>query len=184
MIFHTFGVPMVCHDFNSDKLNLIQTEIDKVIDNIRNLDLTNPWGDTVNTTFKYNKDTKDLDTYNLTTLVEEIKKLAYHILPDSTLTLSESWFNFSYKSNFQFDHTHGNFRVSGVYYYKTNGQDGDIVFTTPNPYEKLGISNISNKLETINPKVGRAILFPSYLEHRVTPNLTNHERISISFNFK
>ena len=37
-------------------------------------------------------------------------------------------------------------------------------------------------MQSITPKAGTLVLFPSYLEHKVNPNLSNEERIVISFN--
>ena len=34
----------------------------------------------------------------------------------------------------------------------------------------------------VKPEPGMLVLFPSYLEHSVNPNLSDHERIVISFN--
>jgi len=147
------------------------------------LDLDNPWGDTVGTTFKYRKINRDIETFNLDHLKKHIFGLAEIIYPGYKFTLNESWVNFSNKGNFQFDHAHGNEKLAGVYYYQTNGLDGDIKFTTPNIYEKMGLGiDRGTKFVSSDPKVGRLILFPAYMEHRVEPNLTDNERISISFN--
>jgi len=178
-----FGVPILKVDFEGETLNLIQDEISKVIPEVKKLNLDNPWGDTVHTTFKYRKRNRDIETFKLDNLKTEIFKLTGMMYPYYNFTLSESWFNFSYKNNFQFDHTHGTEKLSGVYYYQTNGQDGDIKFTTPNIYEKLRLG-LSRGTETVSgqPKVGRLLIFPGYLEHRVEPNLTDSERISLTFN--
>ena len=41
-----------------------------------------------------------------------------------------------------------------------------------------------HSIYTVNPLNGQLIIFPSYLEHYVEPNLTQETRISISGNIK
>ena len=36
----------------------------------------------------------------------------------------------------------------------------------------------------VNPKEGALVLFPSYVDHSVNENLSNEERIVISFNIR
>ena len=38
------------------------------------------------------------------------------------------------------------------------------------------------QVQSITPKAGTLVLFPSYLEHKVGENLSNEERIVVSFN--
>ena len=65
---------------------------------------------------------------------------------------------------------------------------GEIVFYDPRPAPVFShpISNDSNSLNamvnSINPVEGGLVLFPSYLDHSVNSNLTNEERVVISFN--
>jgi uncharacterized protein (TIGR02466 family) len=82
-------------------------------------------------------------------------------------------------------HDHGSSDISGVYYYKTNEQDGNLFFQTPN---KLLSSNFLFKsipsIVEYTPKVGKIVLFPGWLNHGVHTNTTDNERVSISFNIK
>ena len=108
--------------------------------------------------------------------------------------IKESWFNFGKKNTFQFEHAHSNSLISGVYYYNTNTQDGKIEFRHPNPiaaatqgfpYKSVMTGNFPARIATtfnFAPEPGKLILFPGWLTHRVLPNTTNNERISISFN--
>ena len=85
-------------------------------------------------------------------------------------------------------HHHSNSDISAAYYVSAHENCGDIVFYDPRPARvyKFPISNSPNKLNaTINsvkPESGLLVLFPSYLEHSVNPNLSNKKRIVISFN--
>ena len=85
-------------------------------------------------------------------------------------------------------HQHGNSTISGAYYVRAPKNCGDIVFYDPRPapvfcFPTTKSSNFLNaQTNGINPKEGALILFPSYLEHSVNENLSNDERIVISFN--
>ncbi|MDC0453579.1 2OG-Fe(II) oxygenase family protein, partial [Alphaproteobacteria bacterium] len=85
-------------------------------------------------------------------------------------------------------HHHSNSDISAAYYVSAHDDCGDIVFYDPRPARvyKFPIAKSPNKLNaTINsvkPEAGLLVLFPSYLEHSVNPNLSNKKRIVISFN--
>ena len=85
-------------------------------------------------------------------------------------------------------HQHGNSTISGAYYVRAPKNSGDIVFYDPRPapvytYPKAMNPNLLNaQVNGISPKEGALVLFPSYLDHSVNENLSNEERIVISFN--
>ena len=85
-------------------------------------------------------------------------------------------------------HQHGNSTISGAYYVRAPNNSGDIVFYDPRPapvytYPKALNPNLLNaQVNGISPKEGALVLFPSYLDHSVNENLSNKERIVISFN--
>ena len=85
-------------------------------------------------------------------------------------------------------HQHGNSTISGAYYVRAPKNSGDIVFYDPRPapvytYPKAVNPNLLNaQVNGISPKEGALVLFPSYLDHSVNENLSNQERIVISFN--
>ena len=85
-------------------------------------------------------------------------------------------------------HHHGNSDISAAYYVKAPEKCGDIVFYDPRPapvfrHPIAKSPNILNaSINSIKPEEGLLVLFPSYLEHSVNPNLSNNERIVISFN--
>ena len=85
-------------------------------------------------------------------------------------------------------HQHGNSTISAAYYVRAPKNCGDIVFYDPRPapmfyFPRTVDSNLLNaQVNSITPKEGALILFPSYLEHSVNENLSNNERVVISFN--
>ena len=87
-------------------------------------------------------------------------------------------------------HHHSNSDLSAAYYVCAHKDCGDIVFydPRPGPVYKHPIAKSPNILNasvnSIKPEEGMLVLFPSYLEHSVNPNLSDKKRIVISFNIK
>ncbi len=169
-----------------NNLELVQKEVDLYLSSVKDSELVNPWGDTVQTTFKYGSFTHVLDQTPI--LLSEIKNHCNEFLKNIkhegiVTNVRESWCNISNKHSFQHFHIHGDSDLSGVYYHQTTKGDGDIVFRNPslvNRFHKLTY-NIDNSI-TYKPEVGKLIIFPSFLEHAVFHNTLDSKRISISFN--
>ena len=87
-------------------------------------------------------------------------------------------------------HQHGNSTISAAYYVRAPKNSGDIVFYDPRPaavyfHPNVVKPNLLNaQVNGIGPKEGALVLFPSYVEHSVNENLSNEERIVVSFNIK
>ena len=87
-------------------------------------------------------------------------------------------------------HQHGNSTISGAYYVKAPKNCGDIVFYDPRPAPIYSHPNtiapnfLNAQTNGIAPKEGALILFPSYLDHSVNENLSQDERVVISFNIR
>ena len=85
-------------------------------------------------------------------------------------------------------HHHSNSDISAAYYVSAFENCGDIVFYDPRPARvyKSPVAKAPNTLNaTINsvkPESGLLVLFSSYLEHSVNQNLSNKNRMVISFN--
>ena len=94
-----------------------------------------------------------------------------------------SWFSKFKKGNHAHIHNHKGADISGVYYFKSTGDDGDIFFTTPNQYTEMSDVWSSDRFSHSSDE-GKLLIFPSYLKHGVTTNLTSSTRISFSFNLK
>ena len=72
--------------------------------------------------------------------------------------------------------------LSGVLFLQTPTNCGRLVFK--NPAVSSDFSLIRAKDFVIDPEVLGCIFFPSWLEHYVEPNLSDEDRISLSFNFE
>jgi len=101
-----------------------------------------------------------------------------------TYEIAQSWLTLTKAGQYGHRHSHGYSDISGVYYVKTNGDDGD--FWAENPMQQIFetsyfYSHVPERLH-YKPHVGRLMLFPSWLKHGVNKNLSDNERISFSFN--
>ena len=109
--------------------------------------------------------------------------------PERDLEVSASWLHRAGKNDTVGWHHHGytTNRISGVYYIKTTGgfNGGRTLFRTPNPYDS-SFTNLGQK--TFQPVVGfrpkerNMLMWPSWLQHRTTPNYDGDPRIIMSFN--
>tara|TARA_B100002052_G_C15826907_1_gene573373 strand:+ start:601 stop:1197 length:597 start_codon:yes stop_codon:yes gene_type:complete len=85
-------------------------------------------------------------------------------------------------------HHHGNSTISAAYYVRAPENCGNIVFYDPRPApvyshpSSVGPNNLNAMVNSVTPVEGALVLFPSYLDHSVNENLSNSERIVISFN--
>ena len=85
-------------------------------------------------------------------------------------------------------HSHPNNFLSGVYYVRTHEGADTINFHDPRrqtsvirpPVLELTAENTDQVV--LRVREGTLLLFPSYLEHSVDANRSEHERISLSFN--
>ena len=107
-----------------------------------------------------------------------------------TTKINNMWAIINFGGSANLRHQHGNSTISGAYYVRAPKNSGDIVFYDPRPAPVYSHPNISNpnflnaQVNSITPKEGALVLFPSYLDHSVNENLSNKERIVISFNIR
>ena len=139
-----------------------------------------------------NFDMKDAEPKNF---IEEIKTNINTAINDmgwdlqtQEVKISNMWAIINTKGSLNQKHHHSNSDLSAAYYVSAEKNCGDIVFYDPRPAKvyKYPIAKNPNTLNatinSISPEPGMLILFPSYLEHSVNPNLSNHKRTVISFN--
>ena len=120
-------------------------------------------------------------------LIGNFKKFNTRLLEFLSTSVSKKISNISFWANInsqggsdRVHHHNANFTpseklLSGVYYLKTPLDSGDICFLNQSvPHEHFHLT----------PKEKDLVIFPSYLLHYVTPNLSQEDRISIAFNFE
>ena len=185
-LINLFPTPIwMAESESNEQLDKYQQELAYVMAVMKEADMRNPWGDTVETSFKFGNSVNIVD--HMPAFKEYIiKNVRAYIrtpedLPDPGF-IRESWWNVSRRDGFQHWHTHPRNDISGVWFSKTNEQDGNLMFKPT--ASALGHSLFSPGFYTVFPKVGKLVLFPSWLEHAVWLNNTDSERITVSFNLK
>lgn len=136
-----------------------------------------------------------LNKDNYKSLAKKITdKLSYVIYDSYTIDrklkffITNSWCVKHEKNDVAQLHNHDNSILSGVYYFQTPKNCGDIIFhrnTTLNSvFTRTLTIPTNNNLNEYKMKVeeGTLLLFPSQLLHKTEPNLSNSHRYSLAFN--
>ena len=93
-----------------------------------------------------------------------------------------SWITSNSKGEYSPVHNHLNADISGVYYYQSNEKDGSIFFVTPTLAMTNSIFTKFSENIYVKPEEGKLLMFPGWLQHGVTTNMTDSDRISLAFN--
>lgn len=164
-----------------EEVKAIQQEFLSNIREIEQLLQPNTFGDNVTTTF--NSVECLLSKFNLNftknLLLKKAEKfISLHPgLEGQKIKRTQSWINYNGPGSFQNNHVHGFRSISGCLYLKTNGQDGNILFS-PGYAEDMFMG-----VYEVTPEVGLMLLFHSSFPHGVRYNKTQNLRVSLSFNF-
>ena len=98
------------------------------------------------------------------------------------------WSIINKKDSFNIKHNHPNSYLSAAYYVTIPKNSGNISFYDPKEQKNIRFPKIkkftemSATVSSMEPEEGDLLIFPSYLYHAVSTNLTNKDRIIISFN--
>lgn len=99
-----------------------------------------------------------------------------------------AWININPQGSFNIRHSHTNtnFIMCGVYYVKCNEDSGKIRFWDPRGHYPSMMNDpwSGSQVHIHHPKTNEVILFPNWIEHDVSPNMSTEDRISIAFNVK
>ena len=102
--------------------------------------------------------------------------------------MTAMWSIINKKGSFNIQHNHANAYLSSAYYVRYPEKSGSIKFFDPREqknirYPKIkNYTDISAVITEITPKEGDLLIFPSYLYHSVGENLSEDDRIIVSFN--
>ena len=98
------------------------------------------------------------------------------------------WAIINKKNSFNVMHNHQNCYLSASYYVRKPEDSGDITFFDPKEAKTYRFPKIEKYTEystetvTIEPGEGDLLIFPSYLYHAVGENLSDDNRVVVSFN--
>ena len=188
-----FATPIYNVNIIGTAFDQIQQDFTVAFDDMKSngkFDYDDVWGAT--TQFSDPKFTENfLNDYNINSFKTELdlhikrylSQVGFTLYPKLGYSIKASWMTYSRKGNYGHIHSHGASDLSGVYYFKTDGNDGNIFFETPN--KLLTSSFCFNHMHSrayYKPEPGKMLLFPGWLEHGVQTNTTDNERVSVSFN--
>jgi len=191
---HWFSTPIYCEFIEEPALSEIQTDLLNAVNDLKiknQFSKNKNWGSSAHRLSDVSFSRDFLEEYQLDSFLNELSKHVYKYMElletpmpkIREFKIMQSWVTQTSKGEHAHVHSHGSCDLSGAYYIQTNGQDGNIFFKSPNrllgtswPFEHLP------ELSAYKPQVGKLLLFPSWLEHGVQENRTDHERISLSFN--
>jgi len=186
MIEYYFPTPVYKTVANQMMFSTIQREIEKNCSDLtfskreewvaNNHKLSDP---TFSSNLIIEKDLKVLQNFIKKCVKEYLLETIGYELP---YNIMQSWMTKTVNGEITTLHNHGMFDIAGVYYYKTNGQDGAIKFLNPNTGLTASQTFIKDYMRGIIPKEGQLILFPAWLNHTVEMNTTDNERMSLAFN--
>ncbi len=101
----------------------------------------------------------------------------------------QAWVNVSPPGASNKIHTHANCHFSGVYYISLKAPEcGSIFFRDPRVASRMMSYPVDKATDfttdeiSMRPEEGRMYIFPGWLEHGVEENMSDRDRISISFN--
>ena len=180
-----FPTPIYIFDHNDPSLNV---QLEKDILNWMNEDKG-----VTKTNIKGWHSTTDMDRKpEYQRLVQGLFEAQNKIYEEEHLTsepfLGGMWANVNPPGGMNRAHIHPNSLWSGVYYVKAPENCGSFIVTNPNSVSRERITASERKTEfnrniaQIKPKEGDLLLFPAYLPHSVGMNLSEEDRIVISFN--
>jgi uncharacterized protein (TIGR02466 family) len=110
-------------------------------------------------------------------------------LTQSQLSLGNYWVHTTPPGEVTQSHTHKPAVLSGVYYVDKPEMSGDLVFVDVNQFHDYEPRSLPGEIDPIStPQVvvsareGTMIVFPSWLPHKVPKNMSDRNRVSVSFN--
>jgi uncharacterized protein (TIGR02466 family) len=132
---------------------------------------------------------EDAEMQPLVALIHEASLAALKILEmDCRLSLTGLWGNVGSRTHFLHEHTHPNNFLSGVFYVAVPEDSGVTWFKDPRPQTRILRPRVIRENPLNSPEfqyrgaVGTLLMFPAWLEHGVTPNTTDEDRITLAFN--
>jgi uncharacterized protein (TIGR02466 family) len=169
-------------------LSLVQEQMDTALSNekfIKITELEHPRiGNFFGTGGIINLDNNFIEDNNLyifkNVITESVLEYFKEVKTPSKVIIKDSWVTKFLPGDTAQVHDHRSDVLSGVYYIKATGNEGNLRLINPLTYDKFVVDlNFE-----ITPITGKLILFPGWLKHQVLQNNSNNERISLAFNLE
>jgi len=160
------------------KVDIIKAKITQNLDPLEKLLLdnySNKWSD--NSTDTRNEDSYCPPSPIVDDIIEEMVSVFQQVTKEE-IVAKQYWGHIHEKNMSTREHNHLNYYASAVLYVSVPEGSGDLVFRP-----KLNHRYHGWGATTIKPEKGFYYMFPSYLDHYVTRNQSNSNRISFSINF-
>jgi uncharacterized protein (TIGR02466 family) len=189
-----FAVPIYTGNIAEPNLGLVQDELTTAVDTIKNSQLfkKHPRAEpNTHSLTDVSFSSNFIADWNLDLFAKELEEHIFKYMRGigtsfekvQRYRILQSWMTMTNKDEYAPIHSHGGADLSGVYYFQTNGDDGDIFFNSPNvQQEHAHVFEHLPAWHSSKPEVGKIILFPGWLRHGTRTNTTTNERISLSFN--
>ena len=123
-------------------------------------------------------------------LFSEINKIIENLdLKINKIEISQAWCNVNNKNDWNVIHNHGWYNLSAIYFAKKPENSGKLGIRDPRAILTSTWGGWANKIYNmynenciiyLNSKVRDLIIFPSFLDHYVTPSDSDEERITIA----
>jgi hypothetical protein len=184
IIKNAFITPIFCFDIYSKELNdSLREDAYFQKENNNGRTISNVGGFQSNHIY----DTKAVKNFieTVTPCVEKVKNTIQY---NFDLTLDGLWYNINKKNDLNKSHCHGGAILAAAYYIDTPNNCGDIVFENIDKHVTMNSNIIVNKNNLFNsnyhvhPKQGLLVIFYAWINHFVEPNLSEKDRLSLSFN--
>jgi uncharacterized protein (TIGR02466 family) len=101
------------------------------------------------------------------------------------------WINVNRNGNYNVSHNHPGCFLSAVWYVTAPKNCGSLIFESPDESATtwgkfidlgMGVTDVNYNTWEEVPEVGKLIIFPAWMKHRVETNQSNEDRVSIAFN--
>jgi uncharacterized protein (TIGR02466 family) len=163
----------------------VQLEITNALYNIQYDDSDNyyQWGQTFQTTNVDSDIVSEKQMINLASAIDQhLEQYCNELGFQKKDYIRKSWIVKNSTGGHTHIHTHGEYDISGCYYFQTNGNDGDIFFESPvsTATASLCYQKFAKRHEH-KPQTGKLLLFPGWLSHGVKTNTEQSDRISLAF---
>lgn len=132
---------------------------------------------------------EDPELAGLVSLILEASAAVLKLLEmQCQLRITSLWGNIGRHTDFLHEHTHPNNYLSGIVYVTVPKDSGATSFKDPRPQARVLRPKVlrDNPLNSSEFRYvgapGTIVMFHSWLEHSVTPNETDRDRITLAFN--